>query len=57
MTRDYKHETELRTKKNIRLYVWIPRELGDKLKAKLAQENKRITDFVKEAIVDFLKNS
>ena len=55
MARDYKKDYERRKIRDMQVNVRLSRSLGDKLRAKLAKEGKKLTDFIREAVEEYLK--
>lgn len=55
MARDYKAAEARRRVKFVEFKAWLPRDLGEKCKIKLKKENKRIVDFIREAVEEYLK--
>ena len=55
MARDYKSEYERQKEKYLLLRVWLKREIAEKFKSKLQKENKKVSDFFREDVEEYLK--
>lgn len=54
--RNYVNEGKWQKEKYCRLYIYLDKELGEKLKTKLKKENKPINQWVKENAENYLKS-
>lgn len=55
MARDYKSEYERQKEKYLLFRVWLKREIAEKFKSKLKKENKRVSDFFRKDVDEYLK--
>lgn len=54
--RNYKNESNWQKEKYCRVSAYIDKDVGEKLKAKLKQENKTIANWIYTNAIDYLKD-
>lgn len=55
MARNYKAERARQCANYSRIQIWLEKATAENLKAKLAKEGKKLTDFIKKAVEEYLK--